>query len=163
MPDHPLLVRPARATDAADVARLEEECLGDDAWSEGLVRMGVEGDLPTVGYLVAVRGDEVVGHAVTSVAGDIAELQRIAVTTRLRRGGVASALLAGVLEAVAPTEADRLLIEVRTDNGPARSFYARHGFAEIHRRQRYYADGAVAIVMRRELPRRPDAPDPRCL
>ena len=120
----PVQVRSARPDDTAAVARLEDECLGADAWSEGLVRLGIGGDLPTVGYLVAVLGEEVVGHAVTSVAGDIAELQRIAVTPRLRRSGVASALLAGVLAAVTPTEADRLLLEVRTDNEPARAFYA---------------------------------------
>ena len=148
----PLQVRSARPDDTAAVARLEDECLGADAWSEGLVRLGIAGDLPTVGYLVAVDGDEVVGHAVTSVAGDIAELQRIAVTPRLRRSGVASALLDGVLAAVAPTEADRLLLEVRTDNEPARAFYDRHGFVEIDRRARYYADGATAVVMLRELP-----------
>lgn len=148
----PLQVRSARPDDTAAVARLEDECLGADAWSEGLVRLGIAGDLPTVGYLVAVDGDEVVGHAVTSVAGDIAELQRIAVTPRLRRSGVASALLDGVLAAVAPTEADRLLLEVRTDNEPARAFYDRHGFVEIDRRARYYADGATAVVMLRKLP-----------
>lgn len=147
MPHAPLQVRPAALEDAVAVADLEDECLGVDAWSEGLVRVGIAGELPTVGYLVAVLDGEVVGHAVTSVAGDIAELQRIAVTPRVRRAGVASALLAGVLDAVAPTEADRLLLEVRTDNEPARAFYTRHGFAEIDRRPRYYADGATAIVM----------------
>jgi ribosomal-protein-alanine N-acetyltransferase len=145
-------VRAARPDETDAVARLEDECLGADAWSEGLVRLGIAGDLPTVGYLVAVDRDEVVGHAVTSVAGDIAELQRIAVTPRLRRSGVASALLEGVLAAVAPTEADRLLLEVRADNEPARAFYVRHGFVEIDRRARYYADGSTAVVMLRELP-----------
>lgn len=152
MLDDSLQVRLARAADAPAVARLEEECLGSDAWSEGLVRLGVAGDLPTVGYLVAQVGTELVGHAVTSVAGDVAELQRIAVTGGRRRAGVASALLDGVLAAVAPTEADRLLLEVRTDNAPALAFYARRGFVEIHRRPRYYADGATAVVMLLDLP-----------
>lgn len=151
MPRAPLQVRPATLADAVAVAGLEDGCLGVDAWSEGLVRVGIAGELPTVSYLVAVLDAEVVGHAVTSVAGDIAELQRIAVTPRSRRAGVASALLAGVLDAVAPTEADRLLLEVRTDNEPARAFYASLGFTEIDRRPRYYADGATAIVMLRPL------------
>ena len=34
------LVRPAGPTDVEAVARLEDECLGVDAWSEGLVREG---------------------------------------------------------------------------------------------------------------------------
>ena len=141
-------VRAAGLEDVAAVARLEEDCLGQDAWSEGLVREGISGALPTVTYLVADAGGVVVGHAVTSAAGDIAELQRIAVAEDRRRTGVATALLAGVVEAASLTGADRLLLEVREDNGGALAFYARAGFVEIDRRPRYYADGATAVVLR---------------
>ena len=40
-----------------------------------------------------------------------------------------------------------MLLEVRADNRPALAFYAHHGFVEIDRRDRYYADGATAVVM----------------
>jgi len=112
---------------------------------------GIDGALPTVVYLVAqldgVRG-EVVGHAVVSTAGDIAELQRIAVHAAHRRSGVASALLAEVVKVAGRAEADRLLLEVREDNHAALGFYAGSGFTEIDRRPRYYADGATAVVLR---------------
>ncbi len=146
-------VRAAGSGDVDAVARLEAECLGADAWSAGLVREGILGTLPTVTYLVAETGGAVVGHAVTSVAGDIAELQRIAVAEDHRRGGVASALLAGVVDAASTTEADRLLLEVREDNRGAIAFYARLGFVEIDRRARYYADGTTAVVLRLPLGR----------
>jgi len=119
-----------------------------DAWSEGLVREGIRGALPTVVYLVADVNEGVIGHAVLSTAGDIAELQRIAVGAAHRRRGVASALLAEVLQVSRRTEADRLLLEVREDNQAALAFYARNGFTEIDRRPRYYADGATAVVLR---------------
>lgn len=141
-------VRAAGPEDVASVARLEADCLGPDAWSEGLVREGIRGGLPTVSYLVAESDGVVVGHAVTSAAGDIAELQRIAVDPGHRRTGVASALLGGVVEAASRTEADRMLLEVREDNRGALAFYARSGFVEIDRRARYYADGATAVVLR---------------
>jgi len=141
-------VRAAGLDDVPAVARLETDCLGDDAWSEGLVLEGIRGALPTVSYLVAESDGVVVGHAVTSAAGDIAELQRIAVDPGHRRTGVASALLDGVVEAASRTEADRLLLEVREDNRDALAFYARAGFVEIDRRPRYYADGAGAVVLR---------------
>jgi ribosomal-protein-alanine N-acetyltransferase len=151
-------VRSAGPGDVEAVTRLEAECLGEDAWSEGLVREGIIGALPTVTYLVAesaggveiggVAVGGVVGHAVTSVAGDIAELQRIAVDKIHRRQGVASALLAGVVEAAGRSAADRLLLEVREDNRAALAFYAARGFVEIDRRPRYYADGATAVVLR---------------
>ena len=96
----------------------------------------------------------VVGHAVTSLAGDIAELQRIAVTPAARRTGVASGLLEACVElAGADGEADRMLLEVREDNAGALAFYAARGFVEVDRRPRYYRDGATAVVMRRPLGR----------
>jgi len=144
-------VRAAGPDDVQAVARLEVECLGADAWSEGLVREGIRGALPTVSYLLAESNGVVTGHAVTSAAGDIAELQRIAVDERHRRHGVASALLSAVIEAAARTGADRLLLEVRADNRGAMAFYAEHGFVEIDRRPRYYADGGTAIVLRLPL------------
>lgn len=147
------LVRPAGADDVAAVATLEDVCLGRDSWSEGLVREGILGRLPTVIYLVADVDGEVVGHAVTSIAGDIAELQRIAVAPGHRRQGIAAALLASVVDVARRTDADRLLLEVREDNRGALSFYADQGFVEIDRRPRYYADGAPAVVMRLALGR----------
>jgi len=147
------LIRPAGADDVPAVAGLERDCLGADAWSEGLIREGVLGDLPTITYLVAEVSGEVVGHAVTSSAGDIAELQRIAVAPAHRRRGVAASLLAGVVDAARRTPADRLLLEVREDNRGALAFYAGQGFVEIDRRLRYYADGTTAVVLRRPLVR----------
>ena len=147
------LVRAATFDDVEAVARLEAECLGADAWSEGLVAEGIRGALPTVTYLVADMDGRLVGHAVTSAAGDIAELQRIAVDDGHRRTGVASALLTGVVDAASHTEADRLLLEVREDNRGAIAFYAAAGFVEIDRRPRYYADGTTAVVLRLPLGR----------
>ncbi len=145
------VVRVATVEDVPAVARLEASCLGDDAWNEGLVLEGIRGALPTVTYLVADAAGVLVGHAVTSAAGDIAELQRIAVDEDHRRAGVASALLRGVVEAAGRTEADRLLLEVRADNRGALAFYADAGFVEIDRRERYYADGTTAVVLRLPL------------
>lgn len=147
-------VRPATPADLDALVALEADNLGPDAWSEGLLAEGLAGRLPTIHYLVAEVGGALVGHAVTSLAGDIAELQRISVTAPARRTGVASALLDGCLRlAVADGEADRMLLEVRDDNTAALSFYAARGFVEVDRRPRYYRDGSTAVVMRRALGR----------
>ncbi len=104
-----LLVRHAVPLDAARIAALEVENLGDDAWSANLVEQGVSGILPTVVYLVAEVASEVIGYAAASIVADIAELQRIAVTASRRRGGVAGALLNGVISTARAQRADRLL------------------------------------------------------
>ena len=145
------MIRAALPTDADAVSALEDACQGPDAWSAWLVGDGIAGGLPTISYLVAEVDGRVVGYAVASYAGDIAELQRIGVTESARRTGVATELLDGVVAASSGTGADRLLLEVREDNRDALAFYAARGFVEIDRRPRYYADGSTAIVMRLPL------------
>jgi ribosomal-protein-alanine N-acetyltransferase len=144
-------VRTARPEDVAAIADLELDNLGVDAWSEGLVREGVTGNLPTISYLVAEVDGAIVGHATASVVADIAELQRIAVDPAHRRTGLASDLLAAVVAVAKLEGADRLLLEVREDNAGAIAFYAARGFVEVDRRRRYYRDGTTAVVMRRGI------------
>jgi ribosomal-protein-alanine N-acetyltransferase len=145
------VIRRAAPADAAAIAELEAVCQGADAWSARLIELGVDGDVPTVRYLVADLDGPVVGYAVASYAGDIAELQRIGVAPALRRTGVASALLSEVVTEAPRTGADRLILEVREDNSGALAFYASRGFVEIDRRPRYYRDGTTAIVLRLPL------------
>jgi ribosomal-protein-alanine N-acetyltransferase len=151
-------VRPATAADVPAIADLELDNLGADAWSEGLVREGVVGNLPTISYLVAEvdapgGGKSVVGHATASVVADIAELQRIAVDPGHRRTGVASELLDAVVALAREGGADRLLLEVREDNDGAIAFYAAREFVAVDRRRRYYRHGPTAVVLRRGLVR----------
>ena len=145
------MIRAATADDCDAITALEASCQGTDAWSAWLVRDGVEGNLPTVRYLVAEVDDQVVGYAVASFAGDIAELQRIGVTPQARRTGVATALVDEVVAEAPGAGADRLLLEVRDDNAGALAFYAARGFNEIDRRPRYYRDGTAAVVLRLPL------------
>ena len=145
------MIRAAIPADVDAIARLERENLGDDAWSQALVAEGVAGELPTVLYLVAEDGDDVVGHAVVSVVADISELQRIAVDVEHRRHGLATSLLEEVASLARSEGSDRLLLEVREDNAGAIAFYAARGFVEIDRRPRYFRDGGTAVVMRRNV------------
>jgi ribosomal-protein-alanine N-acetyltransferase len=155
-------VRLARADDVGAVVALEQEALGRDAWSTNLVAEGVGGGIPTTLFLLATTVEPsssvepvetTVGYAAVSIVADVAELQRIAVALTHRRTGVASALLAHVDREAERRHADRVLLEVRDDNAGALAFYARHGFAELSRRERYYADGTTAIVLVRDVGR----------
>lgn len=159
------LIRLARREDAAAAGRLEQDNLGSDGWPFGLVAQGVAGEVPTTQWWVAELGvdpggGDLCGHAVVSVAAEIAELQRISVTPAQRRTGLATALLAAVASYSAQQGAERLLLEVRVDNEAARAFYAACGFIELARRARYYADGADAVVLELELGQDPDPSRP---
>lgn len=145
------MIRPATLADVEAIADLETDALGADAWSGGLVREGVVGNLPTIHYLVAAQDGRLDGYAVASVVADVAELQRIAVRPDVRRSGLASALLEEVVALGREGRADRVLLEVRETNTVALAFYAARGFVEVHRRPRYFHDGETAVVMRRPL------------
>lgn len=138
-----MTLRPATADDVAAVASLEAVVFGPDAWSPAAVRSELTG--PRRVALVACA-PEVVGYAVTVSAGDVVDLQRIAVHPAHRRHGLARRLLA---EVSGLADADRMLLEVSVDNAAALGFYAAEGFTEIDRRRRYYRDGSDAVVMER--------------
>ena len=144
------MIEAATAGDVAAVAALELAALGPDAWSGALVEQGITGGLPTVHYLVSREDGVVTGYVAVSVAGDVAELQRIAVDPGHRRDGVATRLLDEVVRLARADGAERLLLEVREDNAAALAFYRAAGFAELARRPGYYRDGATAVVL--ELP-----------
>ena len=139
-----MILRPAAPADVARVTALEAELFGPDAWSEASVQEELTG--PGRRAVVAEADEGVVGYVVTAPAGDVVDLQRIAVAPPYRRRGLARRLL----DAVAPSVP--LLLEVSAANTGALAFYAAEGFAEIGRRRRYYRDGTDAVVMRRPAP-----------
>jgi ribosomal-protein-alanine acetyltransferase len=147
------VIRTAEAGDGPAIAALEQEAFGSDAWSDALVSEGLAGKVPGALYLVAEddASPAVVGYAAASLFADVAELQRIAVATGLRRTGIASALLTRVEAEARLRYSEQLLLEVRENNPAALAFYARRGFTEVDRRPRYYADGTTAIVLARRL------------
>ena len=145
------MIREAAADDGPAIAALERATFGSDAWSDGLVREGLSGQIPGALYLVA-EDDTLVGYAAASLFADVAELQRIAVATTERRTGVATRLLARIEEEARLRYSERLLLEVREDNSAACAFYAARGFHELNRRARYYSDGTTAVVLEKVLP-----------
>ena len=79
-----------------------------------------------------------VGLALWRVAADEAELLTICVSPASRRQGLGSVLLAAALDRVRARGAERMLLEVAADNGPARSLYGAHGFQACGLRPNYY-------------------------
>ena len=133
-------LRPATDDDVPAVHALEVVLFGADAWSETSVREELLGERRTA---VVACDPEVVGYVVTAVAGDVVDLQRVAVREDHRRSGLARRLLHEVRPSDLP-----VLLEVGAANDAALRFYAAEGFVEIDRRRRYYRDGSDAVVMR---------------
>ncbi|MGA8994900.1 MAG: GNAT family N-acetyltransferase [Nocardioidaceae bacterium] len=145
---------PATAGDVEEVVGLERTSFGADAWSRDSVLVELTGPRRTA--VVARTGTgELAGYAVSATAGEVTDLQRVAVEPGHRRAGLARRLLAAV------DTGHGMLLEVSADNAPALALYGSEGFTEIARRGGYYRDGSDAVVMKREASgRRERGPEP---
>jgi [ribosomal protein S18]-alanine N-acetyltransferase len=152
-------LRPATSDDVPAVVALELGVFDVEAWSAATVAAELLG--PDRVALVAEddavaaddKGAAVIGYLVLMTAGDVADLNRIVVRPGRQREGVASALLDTGTARVLERGVHRLILEVAENNAGALAFYARRGFREISRRDRYYRDGSAAIVMEMWPPR----------
>jgi ribosomal-protein-alanine N-acetyltransferase len=143
------MIRPAGASDIDTIETLEREIFAADAWSSAQIADDIDAPLRPV--VVAEVDGAVVAYATIALAGDIADLLRIAVADGFRRTGLASALLDEVELLGAQGGADRMALEVASANTDAQAFYRARGYVEIARRRAYYADGDDALVLVRAL------------
>lgn len=96
--------------------------------------------------LAAETEEGVVGFLICSRYGDVWHLMNVAVDEPRRRSGIASRLIAELLQEAGPDE--RFTLEVRISNRGAISMYERLGFRPAGRRLRYYNDNDEdALIM----------------
>ncbi len=136
-----MIVRPARAEDAARIAALEGD-LSPAQVAETLA-------LPTTVALVAEADGHLVGHVLASAVADEGEILWITVDPLRRRGGTAQRLLAAVDDVWKTRGVTQAWLEVRPDNAAARALYLGLGWAEHGVRRAYYRDGSDALRMRK--------------
>ena len=88
------------------------------------------------------------GHLLTTHVVDEAEILTVAVDPAHQRQGLATALLRAAQDYWQAHGVVTAWLEVRDTNHPARTLYTRHGWVDVGRRVRYYADGTDAVQMR---------------
>jgi len=153
-----LLRRPAPAISAggaADAPRLAalHAAAFRRGWSvEEFERLLIE---PNVVADRAMAGPDLAGFVLSRLAADQAEILSIVVAPARRGRGLARKLLDVHMRRLAGYGVNSLYLEVDEHNAPARRLYAGLGFAEVGRRDGYYAQAsraaAAALVLRREL------------
>lgn len=115
------------------------------AWSDELTA-------PEACVMVNTDADgTILGVAAFRCVADMADLNRVIVHPHARRQGVGARLILAGLDWAQASGADRMLLEVRTDNLPAVSLYKSLGFDEISQRRDYYGPGHDAWVMLRPV------------
>ncbi|MDX5569128.1 ribosomal protein S18-alanine N-acetyltransferase [Streptomyces sp. ID05-04B] len=150
-----LVLREMRWWDIERVLELEKDLFPEDAWSRGMFWSDLahaRGPEATRRYLVAVdtaADDRIVGYAGLAAAGDVADVQTIAVARDHWGTGLGGRLLTELLSAATAFECAEVLLECRIDNVRAQKLYERFGFEAIGFRRGYYQPGNVdALVMR---------------
>ncbi|MFJ8532969.1 ribosomal protein S18-alanine N-acetyltransferase [Streptomyces sp. NPDC093591] len=144
--------------DIDPVLGLEKDLFPEDAWSRGMFWSELahsRGPEATRHYVVAEEGGRLVGYAGLASAGDLADVQTIAVARDYWGTGLGSRLLTELLRAATAFECAEVMLECRVDNVRAQKLYERFGFEAIGFRRGYYQPGNVdALVMR--LTTKPD-------
>jgi len=107
--------------------------------------------------LAALLEERLVGYLVCSRYDTVWHVMNVAVDDRLRRQGIASALLDRLFELADKPNAQYTL-EVRTSNDAAIRLYEGFGFRTSGRRRAYYHDNREdALIMWRTVPARATA------
>ncbi len=95
--------------------------------------------------------EHLVGYLFSMYVLDEMHINKIAVDHRLRRTGVATAIMEDCFRFARSHELRMISLEVRESNTGARRFYEALSFHTAYRRPNYYPDNETALVMSREL------------
>ncbi len=130
-------IRPAKISDAKEIAETERLTLGTEAWSEN----GITETLNRNGhYFVAEVNGKVVGHGGFTTVLDEGDVTNIAVRPEFWRKGLASKILEAMITFAREKNLSFLTLEVRSQNTPAIRLYEKYGFTVRGERKNFYRD-----------------------
>jgi ribosomal-protein-alanine N-acetyltransferase len=132
----PLEMRRLSYADLPQVIAIERRAF-PTPWS--LAMFVLELSKPSGICLAALRRGRIVGYLICSRYESVWHIMNVAVDDRLRRQGIASALLAELFER-ADRAGEQYTLEVRTSNAAAIALYERFGFRHAGVRRGYYHD-----------------------
>ncbi len=132
--------------------RLEQACF-ERPWSADQI-LGFLRNPGCLVYLEPAESEDPVAYALVQehVEDALSEILRIGVLPGSRRGGLGRLLLARLDRNLSATKRGtdwKIMLEVSENNAEGRALYRAAGFQEIHRRRRYYPDGADALILER--------------
>ena len=95
--------------------------------------------------------NKLIGLISCSITEFDADIEGVTIDKDFRRNGFAKALL-GILEVkLKEKNIEKVFLEVRESNAPAKNLYLGAGYKEINVRKKYYSDGEDAVIMAKEL------------
>lgn len=80
-----------------------------------------------------------------------ADIEGMVVDSAFRNKGYAKELLVFSENHLKTLGVEKIFLEVRASNTPARNLYSQNGYSEISIRKKYYSDNEDAVVMAKEI------------
>ncbi len=106
----------------------------------------------SVYVLAETENGEVVGFGGMQSIFEEAHIMNVAVDKNYRRMGIADKMLALMKDEARARKAEKMFLEVRIGNTPAKELYRKNGFKEMAVRKGYYSDnGEDAVIMVAEI------------
>jgi ribosomal-protein-alanine N-acetyltransferase len=126
------------APDQIDAVLAIEQASFTNPWTREMYHAELENRGVSFCFLAKDAEGLIVGFCSVWRVLDELHINNLAVLPEYRRAGVATALLERVLEHGAASGAQRVTLEVRRSNDPARLLYERFGFTVAGIRRAYY-------------------------
>lgn len=144
-----MIITNMREQHVAQVAGLEKLCFSDP-WSEKSVASELENELAL--WLVAEDNGTVLGYIGSQTVMGESDMMNVAVHPDYRKQGIATSLIAGLVEELRRRGSHSLTLEVRASNEGAIRLYRLLDFQEVGRRRNYYRNPREdALILRKEF------------
>lgn len=157
-----LRYQPLEAVWCQEVARLESQVMGSDAWRASQVADDLsQADRSWWACFACSEPDarvvtrdnaQLVGYAGGWIVDGQLQILKVASDPALRRRGIARNLLAHLADDARDLGATEATLEVRASNVGAHAFYESLGMKKLGKRPRYYSDREDAFVFMGPLP-----------
>ena len=144
------LIRRASPNDLDAILEIAQACAEAPRWSHAQWLAALipnQNTAPMRAVFAAEGNGGILGFAVASRAGELAELESVAVSQSARRKGIGKALCLEVMDWSRNAGASELELEVRASSDGALKLYRSLGFVEQARRRQYYRNPTEDAVL----------------
>ena len=138
----------------ADISNIDDiEKIEKELYNRNLSYNSLLNDLsnPNCYYIVANIDSKIVGYAGIELLVDHADITAVAVDNRFKRMGIATFLLNNIFLKCKELKMDKIFLEVRSSNTPAKNLYEKLGFNKISTRKKYYENVEDADIYVKDL------------
>jgi ribosomal-protein-alanine N-acetyltransferase len=145
-------IRLARRAEAPDIARMSRDEIEQGlpwSWTESRVLGAIQN--PDTNVAVVGERGALVAFGIMAYRDEVAHLLLFSVRPAHRRQGLGRTMLRWLEDVAVAAGIQRVVVECRRDNAPARNFYAEFGYHEMAIAKGYYRGVEDAVRLEKWL------------